>query len=52
MDLPSADDGDSPARSLPVRALRLLKLLLTVILLAIAVWQGLTGILPAEALPY
>ena len=46
MDLPRPAADDSPSRSWPVRLLRVVKLLLTVILLAIAVWRALIGPIP------
>jgi len=47
MDLPPDDPDAVPSRDRLVRWLRVLKLLLTVILLSLAVWQGLSGALPA-----
>lgn len=42
--IPAPDDGTG--ESWPVRALRILKLLLTVVLLAFAVWNAVTGTIP------
>lgn len=46
MNVPTPGPESAPSRSWPVRVLRVLKLLLTVILLAIAVWQALSGAVP------